>query len=142
MSQSSTTHADEQSPATPSFRGYGGTAPENYERYFVPAIGAPLAVDLLELAALRTGEHVVDVACGTGVVAKAAASRVGATGSVAGVDLNPGMLTVAEETTPADVTIQWHQAGADALPLAAGSVDVCALSARAAVLSRPACGTG
>jgi len=124
MSQSSTTHADEQSPATPSFRGYGGTAPENYERYFVPAIGAPLAVDLLELAALRTGEHVVDVACGTGVVAKAAASRVGATGSVAGVDLNPGMLTVAEETTPADVTIQWHQAGADALPLAAGSVDV------------------
>jgi hypothetical protein len=42
---------------------HGGSAPENYERYFVPAIGAPLAADLVDTAALRPGERVLDVAC-------------------------------------------------------------------------------
>jgi 2-polyprenyl-3-methyl-5-hydroxy-6-metoxy-1,4-benzoquinol methylase len=45
---------------------YGGAAPENYERYFVPAIGAPFAADLIESTGLTTGDHVLDVACGTG----------------------------------------------------------------------------
>lgn len=49
-----------------SFRSYGGNAPENYERYFVPAIGAPLAHDLIDAASLQPGEAVLDVACGTG----------------------------------------------------------------------------
>ena len=39
-----------QHVATPSFHSYGGTAPENYERYFVPAIGLPLATELVETA--------------------------------------------------------------------------------------------
>jgi SAM-dependent methyltransferase len=62
-------------------------SPKNYERYFVPAIGAPLATDLIDIAALRPG--VLDVACGTGVVARLAAERVGATGTVAGIVLLP-----------------------------------------------------
>ena len=66
----------------------------------------------------------MDVACGTGVVAKLAAERVGGTGSVAGVDLNPGMLAVARATTPAGMAIAWHQGSAEALPLAEGSADV------------------
>jgi hypothetical protein len=36
-------------------KGFSGTAPENYERYFVPAIGAPFAADLVELAAFSSG---------------------------------------------------------------------------------------
>jgi hypothetical protein len=45
-----------------SFETFSGSAAENYELYFVPAIGAPLAADLVELAALRPGERVLDVA--------------------------------------------------------------------------------
>jgi hypothetical protein len=45
---------------------YGGNAAENYERFFVPAIGAPLAADLVETAALRPGERVLDIGSGKG----------------------------------------------------------------------------
>jgi predicted RNA methylase len=55
-------------------KAYGGNPPANYERFFVPAIGAPLATDLMRLAALRRGERVLDAACGTGVVARLAGS--------------------------------------------------------------------
>jgi predicted RNA methylase len=65
---------------------FGGTPPALYERFFVPAIGAPLAADLIRLAGLRPGERVLDVACGTGVVARLASQEVGATRTVAGVD--------------------------------------------------------
>ncbi len=53
-----------------SYETYSGGPAANYERYFVPAIGAPLATDLIELAELRPGERVLDVACGTGVVTR------------------------------------------------------------------------
>ncbi|HKI91731.1 MAG TPA: methyltransferase domain-containing protein [Gaiellaceae bacterium] len=102
---------------------YSGGPAANYERYFVPAIGAPLARDLIELAALRPGEHVVDVACGTGVVARLAAKRVGDGGAVAGVDVNPGMLQAARNAA-ADTAIEWHEASAEALPLGDATCDV------------------
>jgi ubiquinone/menaquinone biosynthesis C-methylase UbiE len=101
----------------PSFETYGGSAPENYERYFVPAIGAPLAADLIDVAVLGAGERVLDVACGTGIIARLAAERVGPTGTVAGLDINPGMLAVARSATPQAVTIEWYKASAEAAPL-------------------------
>ena len=103
---------------------YGGTAPENYERYFVPSIGVPFAEDLIKRAALRPGERVLDVACGTGVVTRLAAQRVGETGAVAGLDVNAGMLAVARSATPAKLGIDWYEAGADAIPLPDGAYDV------------------
>ena len=72
-------------------KAYRGDPAANYERFFVPAIGAPLATDLIHLAELRPGERVLDIACGTGVVARLASQQVGATGTVAGLDVNPGM---------------------------------------------------
>jgi ubiquinone/menaquinone biosynthesis C-methylase UbiE len=105
-----------------SYRTYGGGPAANYERYFVPAIGAPLAHDLIELAELRPGEHVLDVACGTGVVTRLAAERVGDS-AVAGVDVNPGMLEVARNAAP-DAAIEWHEASAEALPLGDATFDV------------------
>jgi len=105
-------------------RAYGGSATENYERYFVPAIGAPLAADLTDIAALRPGERVLDVACGTGIVARLAAERVGTTGSVTGLDINPGMLAVARSVAPPAVPIEWHEASAESMPLPDEAFDV------------------
>jgi ubiquinone/menaquinone biosynthesis C-methylase UbiE len=122
-----TSHAVEPSGASsaaPSYDTYGGSAPANYERYFVPAIGAPLAATLIEAAELRAGERVLDVACGTGVVARLAARRVGPTGAVTGVDLNPGMLAVAREATPSSTSIEWHEANAEELGLPDDTYDV------------------
>lgn len=106
------------------YQAFGGSAPENYERYFVPAIGGPIATDLIEAAALRSGERVLDVACGTGIVARRAAERVGSTGTVAGLDLNPGMLAVARAAAPPDASIEWHRASAEAMPLPDASFDI------------------
>lgn len=105
-------------------KSYGGDIAANYERFFVPAIGAPVAADTIRIAALRPGERVLDVACGTGVVARLAAQQVGPTGAVAGLDLNPGMLAVARSATPPDTTIEWHEASAEEMPLPDSSFDV------------------
>lgn len=105
-------------------RSFGATAPENYERFFVPAIGRPLANDLVRVASLRAGERVLDVGCGTGVVTRLAAERVGPDGTVAGLDINPGMLAVARSITPPDLGIEWHEASAESMPLPDGAFDV------------------
>lgn len=72
-----------------------GSAPEVYERELVPAVFAPWAPMLVALAHPGRGERVIDIACGTGIVARIAAVQVGPDGAVTGVDLNPGMLNVA-----------------------------------------------
>jgi ubiquinone/menaquinone biosynthesis C-methylase UbiE len=105
-------------------KAYGGNPPANYERFFVPAIGAPLAADLIRLASLRPGERVLDVACGTGVVARLASQQVGDTGTVTGLDINPGMLAVARSVTPPGMLIDWREASAEAMPLPDVSFDV------------------
>lgn len=103
---------------------YRGNPAELYETYFVPAIGVPFATRLVDTARLRRGQRVVDIACGTGVAARMAARRVGASGSVTGIDGHPEMLGVAEKSTPADTTIDWQLASADGLPLPDNSFDV------------------
>jgi len=102
-----------------------GQGPSAYERYLVPTFFAPCAEQLLDLAALRPGERVLDVACGTGILARQAAAQVGAGGLVAGVDVNQGMLQVAREvSTDAPARIEWHNADAAALPLPDAAFDV------------------
>jgi ubiquinone/menaquinone biosynthesis C-methylase UbiE len=102
-----------------------GTAPELYQRYLVPAVTAGWATDLVERVAPRPGERVLDVACGTGVVAREAASCVGPTGRVAAVDLNEGMLDVARSLPERwDAAVEWRLGSALDLPFAAASFDV------------------
>jgi ubiquinone/menaquinone biosynthesis C-methylase UbiE len=88
-------------------------AAEVYEAQFVPGIFAERVPHTLDAAGVRAGQSVLDVACGTGVVARAAVDRVGPTGSVTGVDLNEAMLAVARRLAPG---IEWHQGDAAALP--------------------------
>jgi ubiquinone/menaquinone biosynthesis C-methylase UbiE len=100
---------------------------EAYERYLVPVIFTEMADRLLDLAEVGAGERVLDVACGTGIVARRAAARAGGAGRVTGLDLNEGMLRVARRVsqglTPA---IEWRQGDARSLPFADGSFDVVA----------------
>ncbi len=104
---------------------YGGSAPESYERYFVPTIGGPLAHDLIAEAAIRPGERVLDVACGTGVVARLAAERVGVAGSVAALDVNAAMLDVARTASAnAAPAIRWYESTAESMPLPDAAFDV------------------
>jgi ubiquinone/menaquinone biosynthesis C-methylase UbiE len=103
-----------------------GSAPEVYERELVPAVFGPWAPILIELADPKPGDRVIDIACGTGIVARIAAARVGPSGAVAGVDLNPGMLNVARSLNAGDgaASIQWQEASADKLPFPDESFDV------------------
>lgn len=89
------------------------SAAEVYEQFFVPALFGPWAPRMVSAAALEPGMHVVDVACGTGVLAMEAAKAVSPGGAVVGVDPNPGMLAVARQKTR---DVDWRQASAEALP--------------------------
>jgi ubiquinone/menaquinone biosynthesis C-methylase UbiE len=104
----------------------GRSAPEVYERELVPAVFGPWAPIMIKLAPPKAGDRVIDIACGTGIVARIAAARVGPSGAVAGVDLNPGMLNVARslKTTDDAASVEWQEASTDNLPFPDGSFDV------------------
>jgi ubiquinone/menaquinone biosynthesis C-methylase UbiE len=101
------------------------SAAEAYERVVVTYTTAPVSVLLLEHAALRPGERVADIACGTGIVARRAAPLVGAAGTIVAVDINPAMLAVGRSLpAPEGATIDWREGDALALPLADGAFDI------------------
>jgi len=88
-------------------------AAEVYESCFVPAIFGAWAGRVADAAGIGRGDRVLDVGCGTGVLAREALRRVGQDGQVAGVDLNEGMLAVAARAEPA---IDWRLGDAASLP--------------------------
>ena len=96
------------------------SAPELYERYLVPAITAVWADHLLDRIAPTNGESVLDVACGTGVVARRLAERCHV-GRLVGVDLNGAMLSVARAKSR---EVEWTEGSALDLPFAARSFGV------------------
>lgn len=109
----------------PQWQQVGGNAAEVYERHLVPAMFAPWARRIVEAADVRPAERVLDVACGTGVVTRRAAERVGGAGRVIGLDLNAAMLAVARSLPPAPgAHIDWCEASALAMPLPDAAFDV------------------
>jgi SAM-dependent methyltransferase len=84
-----------------------------YENLFVPALFGQWAPIVADVASIKGGDRVLDIACGTGVLAREAAMRAGPSGSVAGVDPHAGMLAVARRLAPA---VDWQQGAAEALP--------------------------
>jgi SAM-dependent methyltransferase len=95
-------------------------AAEVYEQFFVPALFDQWPERLLELIGVAEGDQVLDVGCGTGVLARAAYAVVGPGGAVEGVDPNAGMLAVARRTAP---EIRWTEGAAEDLPVESGSID-------------------
>jgi ubiquinone/menaquinone biosynthesis C-methylase UbiE len=98
----------------------GGEA-ELYERHLVSAVTALWASDLVERVNVQAGDRVLDVACGTGVVARAAADRAGASGHVVGLDINPAMLAVAQSESS---EVEFVRGSAVDLPFEGASFDV------------------
>jgi SAM-dependent methyltransferase len=96
------------------------SAAEVYEEFFVPALFAEWASRVADAAGVQPPQRVLDVACGTGVLARTVADRVGPNGSVVGIDLNEGMLAVAQRKAPA---IEWRQGRAEALPFDSAGFD-------------------
>lgn len=95
-------------------------AAKAYEALMVPALFGQWAAKVADAAQIRQGQRVLDVACGTGILAREAASRTGPNGSVAGLDPSAGMLEVAKQLAPA---VEWRQGVAEALPFPDQSFD-------------------
>jgi SAM-dependent methyltransferase len=91
-----------------------------YEESFVPALFQQWGGIVADIARVAPGERVLDVACGTGVLACAAAERVGSGGAVTGLDPNDDMLAVARRKS---ARIEWKNGRAEALPFADASFD-------------------
>jgi ubiquinone/menaquinone biosynthesis C-methylase UbiE len=99
-----------------------GAVAELYQRYLVPGITSKWAEDLVNRAQLRAGEDALDIACGTGVVARLAAKKV-ASGRVTGLDLNAGMLAVARGVISEGAAINWTEGSALDLPFPSARFD-------------------
>jgi len=99
-------------------------AAELYERVVARHILGPWAPSLVDAARLAGGERVLDLACGTGVVTRVAAQRVGPQGRVTGIDLNAEMIGVARSLpAPAGAPVDWLEGSALAIPVPDASVD-------------------
>jgi ubiquinone/menaquinone biosynthesis C-methylase UbiE len=88
--------------------------PEMYERWLVGPLFRPFAEMMIHDLDLSPGESVLDIACGTGIVARVAKDRVGERGRVVGVDVSADMLSVARSIAPG---IEFREGRAEALPL-------------------------
>lgn len=93
---------------------------QGYEGLLVPALFQQWTERVLDAAQVRPGHRVLDVACGTGALARDALRRVGSSGFVAGIDPGPGMLAVARRLAP---TIDWQPGTAESLPQRDASFD-------------------
>lgn len=94
--------------------------PAAYEQYLVPGMFSPWADRLIERAAVSGTDRVLDVGCGTGIVAREAEKHT-TDGGVVGLDLNEAMLAEAAAIAP---SIEWEQGDATDLPFEDGRFDI------------------
>jgi SAM-dependent methyltransferase len=91
-----------------------------YEALFVPALFGQWAPKVADAAQFQPGQRALDVACGTGVLARELYSRTGSSGRVAGIDPSPGMVAVAKHLAPA---VEWREGVAESIPFPDQSFD-------------------
>jgi len=106
-------------------RGFTGSIPQLYERYMVPLIFEPYALDLAaRVAALQPGS-VLEIAAGTGVLTRRLAAELPPQTDLVASDLNAAMLDMAA-TLGSTRPVQWRVADAMELPFADASFDLVA----------------
>jgi ubiquinone/menaquinone biosynthesis C-methylase UbiE len=101
------------------------SAPETYEQYIVPTWMADWTPDLIDAGGVGENKHVLDVACGTGIVARKVAGCVGPGGRIAALDLTEGMLRVAQECAAREgaTGIEWYLGDVTRMPFSTGEFD-------------------
>jgi len=93
-----------------------------FESVLVPAIFKPYAQDLIERARpIGPSDRILDLGCGTGIVARLLRERLGGAARITGADVSPAMITKARALAP---ELDWHEANAMALPFADHSFDL------------------
>jgi SAM-dependent methyltransferase len=100
--------------------GPGRNPAEVYDELFVPALFAQWGPRIAEAATIGPGQSVLDVGCGTGVLACAAAERAGPGGRIVGLDPNEQMLAVAQRKS---TSVTWQLGRAESLPFDDASFD-------------------
>jgi SAM-dependent methyltransferase len=106
------------------FESPGAQAEQVYDAIMVPRLFGPWADVLLDHVQAGAGEALLDVACGTGALARRAAGRIGPAGSVTGCDLSPVMLAVARAKPVPAAPVTYIHCPADALDVPSSSFDV------------------
>jgi len=105
-------------------KAFTGSIPENYDRYMVPLIFEAYAADLARRAAALSPTAVLEIAAGTGVVARALAPRLSPGARYVVTDLNQPMLDYAASRQGPDSRITWRQADAMKLPFGDAAFDL------------------
>ena len=105
--------------------GTGPNPAKTYDEYLGPAMFQPLAKFVIDRAAPKVGERVLDLACGTGIVALQVAPLVGERGSVMGVDTSSPMIAVAKaKTKPSGAPVEWRTGNGTALEIDSAAFDL------------------
>jgi SAM-dependent methyltransferase len=104
---------------------FTGSVPQFYERYMVPLIFEPYAVDLAQRVAQAAPGRVLELAAGTGVVTRQLAVMLGTSASIVATDLNPAMIEEAARIGT-QRRVEWRQADAMRLPFETASFDAVA----------------
>ena len=98
-------------------------APLAYDTHIVDVFLQGYSRRLVEVAAIKAGDRVLDVACGTGVVTQLVANKIGSAGQVVGFDLNAGMLARARASRETAAAIEWRVGSATDMPFADATFD-------------------
>lgn len=100
-----------------------GNAPLAYDTHIVDVFLRDYSRRLVEIAAVKPGDRVLDVACGTGVVTQLVANKIGSAGQVVGFDLNAGMLARAKDSRETAVALEWRLGNATDMPFGDATFD-------------------
>lgn len=100
---------------------FGGSIPENYDRYLGPSFFEPFANDMAARLDSTRHQNVLEIACGTGIVTRRLRNALAPEVRLVATDLNPAMLAFAQKKQIENVS--WLEADANALPFGDGSFD-------------------